>query len=72
MTTFSNNEKRVENTTSSGGDRECRETGSNVFDVTVALIAHANFIQITLMFGKFMWSFWLNYQKKNISKLVSE
>lgn len=72
MTTFSNNKKRVENTTSSGGDRECRETGSYVFDVTVALIAHANFIQITLMFGKFMLTFWLNYQKKNISKLVSE
>ena len=65
VTKFPNNERRVENTTSSGGDWECRETVSFVFDVTVALIAHANLIQITLVFGKFMFSFWPNYQNKN-------
>ena len=64
MTTFPNHERRVENTTSGGGDWEFRETGSLVFDVTVALITHANLIQITLVFGKFMLSFRPNYKKK--------
>lgn len=55
MATFPNHDRRVENTTSGGGDWECRETGSLVFDVTVAPITHL--IQITLVFGKFMLSF---------------